>query len=329
MYENSTKQCQAHYFFPPFPLSSLVTATEFSTVCAVINEPNPSATLPSACAVVLARNAPAAPAETAGMAGIEPSVIRMAPTTDIVRGYSDVRFSRDTQVWRSQSGTSARRCIASAVSCTQYRKGNVMKWGRGRTILVQTRNVETLARERFHRVVYGLRAHLRVSDGRGCGLRVCGLLQHMYYRRIIVNRLLALRKCAHREREAALARQYRVIHGLSCGLHSGSSVRFGRDRVLEGSTDERLSLRARACGCGANGWHRHRRRRLCLVLLLDLRPEVGHDPPPPPNHNLVLRVDVPCKTNMILSATCATCTRARHTDIGAYASPCGTSPSSS
>lgn len=64
----------------------------------------PTAMEPKACAVPLARKAPPAPAEMAGMAGMEPTVMRTAERADMTLGCSVVRKSSAVQALRSQMG---------------------------------------------------------------------------------------------------------------------------------------------------------------------------------------------------------------------------------
>ena len=61
---------------------------------------------PIACAVPLARNVPAAPADTAGRAGIDPTVIRIAEITPMVVGYSTLRSLSASHARSSHTGTS-------------------------------------------------------------------------------------------------------------------------------------------------------------------------------------------------------------------------------
>ena len=67
--------------------------------------PRPTAREPRAWAVLLARNAPPAPAEMAGRVGREPTVMRMAERAVITFGCSFVRYSRDWQALTSHVGT--------------------------------------------------------------------------------------------------------------------------------------------------------------------------------------------------------------------------------
>ena len=69
--------------------------------------PRPTASEPSACAVLLARKAPPAPAEMAGSAGREPTVMRTAERAVMTFGWSFVRNSSDWQALTSQTGTCA------------------------------------------------------------------------------------------------------------------------------------------------------------------------------------------------------------------------------
>ena len=85
----------------------------FAFAAAPIALPRPRAAPPKAWAVPLARNAPAAPADTAGIAGMHPTVMRTAASIDMVLGYSVASDSRDAHVCNNQAGTSAIRCTAS------------------------------------------------------------------------------------------------------------------------------------------------------------------------------------------------------------------------
>ena len=67
--------------------------------------PRPTASEPSACAVLLARNAPPAPAEIAGSAGREPTVMSTAESAVMTFGCSFVRNSSDWHAFTSQIGT--------------------------------------------------------------------------------------------------------------------------------------------------------------------------------------------------------------------------------
>ena len=66
--------------------------------------PRPTAREPRACAVLLARKAPPAPAEMAGRAGREPTVMSTADKAVITFGWSVVRDSSAWQALTSHTG---------------------------------------------------------------------------------------------------------------------------------------------------------------------------------------------------------------------------------
>ena len=78
--------------------------------------------------MLLARKAPPAPAEMAGSAGREPTVIRTAESVVMTFGCSFVRNSREWQALTSQVGTCETVVTAAADSASAYmRVWNVEK----------------------------------------------------------------------------------------------------------------------------------------------------------------------------------------------------------
>lgn len=78
------------YFFATCAFAEFASAT-FDPACSKL--PRPTAMDPMACAVPLARKAPPAPAVIAGMAGMEPTVMRTAEMAVMALGCSTVRNS--------------------------------------------------------------------------------------------------------------------------------------------------------------------------------------------------------------------------------------------
>ena len=102
-----------YFFYLDFPDSdasaaAAVTAKVFCFVscCNLIQLPTPTATAPTACAAPEAKMAPPAPLAMAGIAGMLPTVMRMALRVVITLGCSVVSRSSALHAFRSQAGTS-------------------------------------------------------------------------------------------------------------------------------------------------------------------------------------------------------------------------------
>lgn len=77
--------------------------------------PSATATEPIVCAVPLAKTAPAAPAETAGRAGMAPIVMRAAAIIDIVFGYSLMSSSKAIHDSMSHKGALTISSVAEEI----------------------------------------------------------------------------------------------------------------------------------------------------------------------------------------------------------------------